>query len=677
MDPESFLYIAVSFFILGAVASLLPLKKVKDYIYLLPVSGSVIFGILSFSLVSGSNLNVFSFPISSIFEFKFHGDSFSGFFAILISVLAFCVSIFSIGYTSSFTNKGLFGFLYNMFILSMYAVIFSANIITFLISWETMSVLSYFLVTFERDEKSSKAGLLYIVMTHIGTAFIIILFLLLYGQTGSMDFAEIKKLSSQIPENLRHLIFIFSIIGFGTKAGIIPLHTWLPKAHPAAPSNISSLMSGVMIKTGIYGFIRISIDMLGSGPEWWGVTIIIIGTISSVLGVLYALIVNDIKKLLAYSSIENIGIILLGVGASMVFNANGLYLLSGIALIAGLYHALNHSIFKGLLFMSAGSVVHAAHTKNMENMGGLLKAMPYTGLFFLIGSVSICALPPFNGFVSEWLTYQSLLLGFQADSVLAKIITPLGGAALALTGAIAAACFVKAFGISFLGMPRSRQAENAVESTPSMTAGMAVLAVLCFLSGIFPGTVINMLSSVIGSLSGYNTNNDLLSYLHADNFFIFISDSSKEIGNAITSLSPVSIILTMIVMLIALLVFIRIVNRGRKITYADSWDCGIPSLTPRMQYTSTAFTKPIKIIFKRIYLPKREINISYLVKPLFVKAMKYSGGITPFIDKYIYDNVTGFIKRIANKVRLMQSGSLHLYLGYILITLIILLIFGD
>ncbi|MEW6738807.1 MAG: hydrogenase 4 subunit B [Nitrospirota bacterium] len=663
MDTESYLYIGLLFFLSGAVVSLLPLQKVKNYSYIFPALGSVSFALLSLYLLFATPADLFSLPLSSIFEFSFGGDAISGFFVLTISILTFAVSVYSIGYTKDLNNKGLMGFLFNIFILSMYAVILSGNIITFLISWETMSIVSYFLVTFDREEKSAKAGLIYAVMTHIGTAFIIALFLMLYKQTGSMNFSEMKGLSAQIPENLKHLIFIFSIIGFGTKAGIIPLHTWLPKAHPAAPSNISSLMSGVMIKTGIYGFIRISMDIMGQGPEWWGIAIIIIGAVTAVYGVLFALMENDIKKLLAYSSVENIGIILLGIGASMIFKSHGLYNLSAIGLIAAFYHVFNHAMFKGLLFLGAGSVMHATHTKNMEKMGGLIKSMPYTSLFFLIGSVSICAFPPFNGFVSEWLTYQSLLLGFKSPSITSKIVSPLGGAALALTGALAAAGFVKAFGISFLGMPRSNHAENVKESSPTMIAGMAFLAVLCLIFGIFPGLVITTISPASFPITGSHGVLSEKGFLH--------------VGETFSSLSPMAILITMVVMFIATVVFIRNVGGKRKTAYGDSWDCGIPSLNARMQYTATAFIKPVKLIFKRIYLPRREIKVSYIVKPFFVKSIKYSGEITPFFERYIYEPFTGFIHRVAGKVRMLQSGSLHLYLGYILVTLILLLIFGT
>lgn len=658
---ESYFYTGILFFLSGAVISCITPRKVKNYTYVLSAIGAVNLIITGLYLSTGSLISIPSIPISPALEFAFQGDALSGFFVTVISILTLPVSIYSIGYTKNIGNQGLMGFLYNLFILSMYAVVLSGNVITFLISWETMSVVSYFLVTFDRNEKSAKAGLLYAVMTHIGTAFIIILFLVLYKCTGHMDFSGMKAASAGIPEDLKTLVFIFSIIGFGTKAGIIPFHTWLPKAHPAAPSNISSLMSGVMIKTGIYGFIRISMDVLGHGPEWWGITIIVIGAVSSVIGVLYALMEHDIKKLLAYHSIENIGIILLGVGSSMMFGSNGMYTLSAIALIAGLYHTLNHAVFKGLLFLGAGSMMHATHTKNMEDMGGLIKSMPYTGLFFLIGSVSICALPPFNGFVSEWLTYQALLLGFNAPSITSKIISPLGGAALALTGALAAACFVKAFGISFLGVPRSRHAQDAKESSASMIAGMAILALLCLLAGIFPGTVINIISPSVISLTGSDGNISYKGFL--------------SVSQTFSSLAPAAILISMLCIGVAVALFVIAFGK-RKTVYADSWDCGMPSLTSRMQYTATAFTKPIRLIFKRIYLPKRELSISYILKPLFVKSLKYSGEITPFFERYMYEPLTSFIRTAAAKARLLQSGNLNLYLGYILITLMLLLIFG-
>ncbi len=663
MDAEFYFNTGLLFFLSGAVGSLLIFQKAKRYTYVLSALGAVNLLVSGLYLSSGIELHLPSIPITSALEFVFRGDPLSGFFVTVMSILVLPVSMYSIGYTKDIANKGSIGFLYNLFILSMYAVILSGNIITFLVSWETMSLVSYFLVTFDRTEQSAKAGLIYAVMTHIGTAFIIVLFLVLYKNTGQMDFAAIKTLMPKLSAGIKSMVFIFSVIGFGTKAGIIPLHAWLPKAHPAAPSNISALMSGIMIKTGIYGFIRVGMDIMGQGPEWWGITIIVIGAISSILGVLYALMEHDMKRLLAYHSVENIGIILLGIGASMMFRSNGFYTLAAIAVVAGLYHTLNHAIFKGLLFLGAGSVMHATHTKDMEGLGGLIKSMPLTAMSFLIGSISICALPPFNGFISEWLTYQSLILGFKSSSMVSKIISPMGAAALALTGALAAACFVKAFGIAFLGMPRSHHAENAKEAPPSMIAGMIILAMLCLIFGIFPNVAIRMISPSALQLTG--------SYgIASGNWSLYINDT-------VATLAPLSILITLLVMALASIVFVFGIGGRRKITYGASWDCGIPSLTPRMQYSATGFTKPIRMIFKKIYLPRRELKVSYYVKPFFIKAIKYRAEITPFFEKYIYEPVTVLIFKVAGKVRPLQSGSLHLYLLYILVTLILLLIFGH
>src|SRR6185295_2715526 len=275
----------------------------------------------------------------------------------------------------------------------------------------------------------------------------------------------------QMSPGARTAAFLLFLVGFGVKAGIVPLHIWLPAAHPVAPSNVSALMSGVLITTGIYGLTRVCFDFLSTPPLWWGVIVLAAGTISAVLGVLYALMEHDLKRLLAYHSIENIGIILMGLGAALIFLHTGHPRLATLGLIAGLYHTINHASFKGLLFLGAGAVLHATHTRNMEEMGGLIKRMPQTAFFFLIGAVAISALPPLNGFVSEWLTYQALLQGFGTTEHLLRLMFPIGGAMLALTGALAAACFVKAFGISFLAQPRSDQAAQAHEAPVSMLLG--------------------------------------------------------------------------------------------------------------------------------------------------------------------------------------------------------------
>src|SRR5215471_8617652 len=312
-------------------------------------------------------------------------------------------------------------------------------------------------------------------MSHIGTGCLILGFLVLFQASGEYGFDSFRSLGNKLSPGQRDVAFLLFLFGFGVKAGIVPVHIWLPEAHPVAPSNISALLSGVLIKTGIYGLTRVLFDFLGTPPNWWGVTVLTIGTVSAVLGVLYALMQHNLKRLLAYHSIENIGIILMGLGASLMFLHTHHSVLAALALVAGLYHTINHAIFKALLFLGAGAVLHSTHTRNMEEMGGLIKCMPKTAFFFLIGAVAISALPPLNGFVSEWLTYQSLLQGFGTTGSLVRLMFPLSGAMLALTGALAGACFVKAFGITFLAQPRSEEARHAQEAAPTMLWGMALL----------------------------------------------------------------------------------------------------------------------------------------------------------------------------------------------------------
>jgi hydrogenase-4 component B len=664
MEVASILSIGILCFFSGALASLLPLSKARNYIYLFPLAGALIMLAAGGHLLLGHTIVAEAIPVSSLFSFAFSGDALSGFFAALISLVVIAVSLYSIGFTRGINNAGYMGFFYNLLVLSMYGVVLSANIFTFLVCWETMAVASYFLVVFERNEETARAGLFTVVMTHIGTAFIIALFLILSRYTGSMDFGAMRAAAGALPLSVKSLVFIFAVIGFGTKAGIIPLHTWIPRAYPAAPSNITPLMSGVMIKTAVYGFLRISLDVLGPGPEWWGMTIIAVGAVSAILGILYAIMENDLKVFLAYSSVENIGIILLGIGASLLFRSSGKPTLSAFALAAALYHALNHALFKSLLFMGAGSVVSATRTRNMEKLGGLLTVMPWTGPLFLVGSLAITALPPLNGFISEWLTYQSLLLGFTSSSAAAKIVAPLGGAALALTGALVAAGFVKTFGATFLGRPRSEHATTVHESSSWMILGMALPAVLCIVFGIFPALPISLISPAVFSLAGAAVE------LQRQGLLVTTPEAAA-------SLSPLAIFLAMVMGFVAIFLFVRLFGGRRKRLHADPWDCGIRGLTPRMQYTATAFTKPLRIIYKRIYLPSRDIKVRYSLKPLFVKSIRYGGDITPFFERYAYEPATRIIRRVTGNVKILQNGSLQLYLGYILLTLILLLIFGT
>src|SRR5216110_1039585 len=429
-------------------------------------------------------------------------DPLAGLFLVLVGGVALPASF----YAGSAERSARGALAYPVFVASMCVVPLAANTMTFVIAWELMSLASYFLVLHEREERASvRAAWVYAVMTHAGLVCLLAGMLLMGAWTGSPRFADWRVAAPALGAAARSVAFVLLATGFAGKAGVIPLHVWLPLAHPAAPSHVSALMSGVMIKLGVYGLLRAGLDWLGAGPAWWGVAVLLAGTVSSVIGVLYALMENDLKKLLAFSSIENVGIILIGVGAGMLYHGAGLEGLALLALAAALYHTLNHATFKALLFLGAGAVVHATGTRNMEAMGGLIKRMPWTAACFLVGSAAIAALPPLNGFVIEWLTFVALLQNTRIAQPILNLTFTLGVAGLALTSGLAMACFVKAFGITFLALPRGDAAARAHEAPPAMRAAMVALAVACVGLGLGATLVVPVLVSVAGALTGDRT----------------------------------------------------------------------------------------------------------------------------------------------------------------------------
>ncbi len=669
LNSQYLFELSIGLYIFGAILAVL-LNRRERACCILSYGCSVIASISGIAyalniIVSGPQK--LSLPVLiPVTELSLYIDGLSAFFIFVISLAALAVSIYSVGYSREYFGRksiGLLGFLYNIFIVSMLLVVSANNAILFLIVWEIMSLSSYFLVTYEHENKESRrAGYIYILMTHAGTGFIILSFLVLAGAGGSFSFDSFRT-GSMLPW-ARDAAFFLALIGFGTKAGIVPLHIWLPYAHPAAPSNVSALMSGVMIKTAIYGLIRVTFDFLGGDVFWWGMLILIIASISALLGVMYALMEHDMKRLLAFHSVENIGIILIGVGISIIFMSAGMPKLAAFALIAGLYHLINHAMFKALLFMGAGSIIFSTHTRNIEEMGGLLKKMPWTGLFFLIGSISISALPPFNGFVSEWLTFQSQLLSLNLTDNIIKITVLFSGAALALTGALAAACFVKAFGISFLALPRSAHAQNAKEVPFTMLAGMGILALLCILLGILPVYVLPFLDTVTGPLVGASIMKDVVFNLSLATF-----------APASGSISTSWIILLMFIFLPLIFIFAFLAGGRAQTMKYETWGCGQPVSTARNEYTATAFSKPIRIWFGNIYRPHREIQTTYAGSPYFKESLRFNSEIEPIFEKYLYAPITWLVITVSRILRVIQTGSIQLYLLYILITLVIALIY--
>ena len=660
--------VTLACFSMGALGALITarspaLARVVGHIgALLGAITALIFGLAGLGGVS-LQLNIADLlPIGGAL---FGVDRLSAFFVVVIAVGAIPAALYAIGYTREYAGKhslaGM-GFAFNVFVAAMFLVPLARNALTFLALWELMSLASYFLVITEHErDETLRAGWVYFVMTHAGFAALLLGFLLLARATGTMDFPGWST-AADLDPTTSNLIFVLLTLGFGSKAGIIPLHVWLPRAHPAAPSHVSALMSGVMIKLGVYGLVRVAFDWLGVGPLWWGGTILVLGAVSGVLGVLYALLDADLKRLLAYSSVENIGIIMIGLGAAMLFQAHGFPGLAALALVAALYHTLNHAAFKSLLFMGAGAVLQATHTRNMEDLGGLIKRMPQTAVFFLVGSLAIAALPPFNGFISEWLTFQSLLLSFQISAHTVNLIFALGVAGLALTSGLAAACFVRAFGITFLALPRSEPARHAGEVTWTMRAAMAVLALACIVLGVAPSLFLSPLEATVFDLMAG----------HADlRFNLTAVVANGEFG----WVAPLWITVGLVAFLTAIPLALGLLGANKRRRYYETWGCGRALQTARFEYTATAFANPFKRVFALLYRPVKELDIEFHPESrYFVRTITYYNEGRLIFEDAFYRPFLGIIQALAREARVLQSGNVHGYLVYILVALVVLLL---
>ncbi|MBI2120229.1 MAG: hypothetical protein HYT94_01235 [Parcubacteria group bacterium] len=594
-------------------------------------------------------------------------DSLTAFFILLISLVVLASSIFGIGYIRHLEEKysiGSFGFFYNIFIASLFLVVTANHAIFFLIAWELMSVSSYFLVTYEHgNPENIRSGFLYFLMTQAGTEFIVFAFVLLYGVTGSFDFDVLRSMNLAIPGVIKDLALASALFGLAIKAGVIPLHIWLPKAHPVAPSHVSALLSGVMLKVAIFMMIRFLFDLLAPVSLAWGITILVFGAVSAVLGVLYALAEHDLKRLLAYHSVENIGIILLGLGAAVMLFAIGYSGLASIALAAALYHTINHGLFKGLLFLGAGSVVSATGTRDMEKYGGLIKTLPVTAFFFIIGSIAISGLPPLNGFASEWLTFQALLSGVSVASAGSKVVFALGLGALALTGGLAAACFVKVIGITFLARPRSESAANAREDSFSMKLGQGILAFLCVLFGVFAAPISSVLLRIASDLG-----------LEAgERKFLPAALESAAQANTV-SLSFIAILF--IASAAGTYAVARLLGRKQKERICATWDCGAPVANPRTEISALGFSRTLLVIFGSMLRPVKseESRYSPALHKYFPLSRSVQFHVTDIWTKYLYDPYGIAMTWLAGQSTKIQNGNVHTYILYIFLTIIVLLV---
>ena len=674
----------------GALSSLLAWwsgRRALAVAHVAAFAGAVVGLGVSLGVLLGGPGRTLLQPLPVLFPFarlSLAVDALSAYFLLVISLVAVAAAIYGPAYLRAHSpdagrgRQAAQALALNVFLGSMAFVCCAGDALTFLLCWEGMTLASYVLVVSDdRDGENARAGLLYMTMAHGGTALLLVAFLSLTERGGAFDFAALRVAAAGLDGTTRTTLFFLAFGGFAAKAGVIPLHVWLPRAHPAAPSHVSALMSGVMLKVAIYGMLRFAFDLLapvaGPLPAPWGWTVLFVGTTSAVLGVLYALQQHDLKRLLAFHSVENVGIILIGVGLAMILwrrdDTGGA--LATVALTAALLHTVNHAAFKGLLFLGAGSVLCRTHVRNIEELGGLARRMPWTAGLFLLGAVAISGLPPLNGFVSEWLTFQALLGGagrFHGPAGLAVVFS---AAMLALTGGLAAACFAKAFGVTFLGRPRTSHAEHAAEAPASMILAMAWLGAVCVVLGVVPGFAMRLLDAPTASL------------LHGPGASAVVTAR----GPLVLSTAPMpsgadaaAISMTLVaVLLLALTGVAWVLRRGwRRVPprAAPTWTCGM-SPTARFDYTATAFAKPLRLVFAALYRPRRAVTRETAGTPYVFRRIHYAGEIVDLAETHIYRRVWLDISTLSQAIRARSTGRIHGYILFVLGALFVaLLVFG-
>ena len=580
-------------------------------------------------------------------------DPLSAVFLVPMTLLGALCAVYGAAYLGKGAGRASW-FHYNTLVASMMAVVLARDAVVFLVAWETMALSSFFLVIHEHGRaQARRAAWLYMVATHLGTAFLLAMFAIL-STRGSAGFDALARAGAALPAPLAAVLFVFALVGFGTKAGFMPFHVWLPEAHPAAPSHVSPLMSGIMIKTGIYGLLRV-LGFLGAPAPWWGGFLLAVGVTSGVLGVLFALAQHDIKRLLAYHSVENIGIIAIGLGLGYLGLAQGLPAVAALGFAGALLHVVNHAVFKGLLFLGAGAVLHGAGTGELDRLGGLLKRMPWTGAAFLVGAAAICGLPPLNGFVSEFLIYLAAFRGVVSPSAAVVVAGLSGLAGLALIGGLAAACFTKAFGVVFLGEPRTERAATAHEAGPAMRWPMAALACLCGAIGVFSPAVLPLLAPAVA---------------------VVMKDTPEAatagVAAAATPLTWIVTAAAVLALLVAALYALRFRLLGARARHAVTWDCGYAAPTPRMQYTASSFAQPLTDLFAPLLRTRRE---HVPPKGIFPAGTAFSTETDDLFQRNLYAPLFRMTGAALAWFRWAQQGRVQLYVLYIALTLLALLLF--
>jgi hydrogenase-4 component B len=611
-------------------------------------------------LAGGSLLGALTLPVGLPWlGAHFRLDSLAAFFLVVVNLGGAAASMYGLGYGRHEETPARVMPFFTAFLAGMNLVVLADDAFTFLFTWEFMSLTSWALVmAHHRRAGNAAAGFLYLIMASFGTLALLFAFGLLAGPAGGYAFQAIR--SAPPSATLAAAVLVLALIGAGSKAGIVPLHVWLPLAHPAAPSHVSALMSGVMTKVAVYGIVRIVFDLLGV-PTWWaGALIALLGGVTAVMGVLHALMEHDLKRLLAYHTVENIGIIFIGLGLALAFEANEMRAAAALALTAALFHVFNHSVFKSLLFFGSGAVLTSTGERDMEHLGGLIHRMPLTAFAFLIGSAAISALPPFNGFVSEWLTFQAILVSPALPQWLLKFLVPAIGALLALSAALAAACFVKAFGVTFLGRPRTDAARKAVETDRWSLATMFILVALCLIGGVLPGYFIDALAPVAQLLIGaHMPNQGTLQWLT----IIPVAQSRSSYNGLILFL----------IIAFAAGLGAEAIHRwaSRVLRRSPPWDCGFPDPSPGTQYTAGSFSQPIRRVFGSVIFRAREEV--HMPLPGDLRPAQMHVRLRDVMWDTLYVPITGFVAYFADRFNKVQFLSIRAYLTLVFGALVALL----
>ncbi len=644
--------------------------------------------------------------ISSLGHLSIAMDRLAALFVFMAGMIFLPVSIFSARYMQRYSGRyslRSFSIFYHLLFAAVVLLLIAADALSFLLAWEVMSILCYLLINYEHEKPdNTESGLLTLVMGEAGFLAVVFGFLLLAGPAGGLDFATLKLNAGAISGATRWVIFLLTFFGFGIKAGIIPVNTWLPKAYKAAPGNVAAILSGVTLNLAVYGILRVNADILPALTAGPGIVVLITGSLSALIGILYATTTDDMQVMLAHSSIENAGIIIAGLGAGMVFAAMHHPVLAGIAFIASLYHLINHSMFKTLLFLGSSGIELKTGSRDMNRLGGLIRFMPWTAAFFLIGALSIAALPPFNGFVSEWLTLQTMLQSASLQSIPVKITFALSGATLALTAGLAVTCFVKAFAMSFLGMGRSESSRRAVELPWLMRSAMGFLAFLCIVSGILPTYIIPVLDHTVtpivhesavnalvppfftGGQGKEKLNRAFAADFHklgaqvGSNFLpgrgLVVLHQGGKRNPVVFAMSTSYTFVVLLFLLGATMVMLRIVVKRQKVRYRPAWDGGVRKLLPGMTYSATGFSNPVRVIFNTVFHPTVTIETGESPVGHFRTAITMERTEVHITERLALKPVVLMLRSISARIAAMHSGSVNIYAMYVVISLVLLLI---